>query len=295
MRLPMLRILSIVGLWVFSALTWAGSPVWQLEGSAQPFFIAGTIHVLRADDYPLPTSLDQAYEASDVLVLEMDLSAATQEYFRQQMARVGLYPAGENIRQALSADVLLKVEQQLAKDNLTLAQVQQQRPWLLSLTLMHLELQRQGVSPEYGIDMHYYQRAMADKKAVQALETADAQLKVLTDMGAIAADQLVTQFIDDISELPKTLSVMTAAWRTGNYSVIDQELTARLRTEQPAFYQSILVDRNQRWLAELEKHMQSGKPVLVLVGSAHLAGPDSLINMLAEHGHHFKEIDEVQP
>jgi hypothetical protein len=295
-RLPTLRtLIGIAGLWLLSVWAWAGSPVWQLEGSAQPFFIAGTIHVLRAEDYPLPKALEQAYQASDVLVLEMDLSAATQEYFRQQMARVGLYPVGENIRQALSPEVLSKVEQQLTKDHLTLVQVQQQRPWLLSLTLMHLELQRQGVSPEYGIDMHYYQRAIADKKTVQALETADAQLNVLTDMGNIAADSLVTQFIDDIGELPKTLGVMTAAWRTGDYAVIDQELTARLRTEQPAFYQSILVDRNQRWLGELEKHMQSGKPVLVLVGSAHLAGPDSLINMLAERGHRFTEVDEVQP
>lgn len=278
---------------LFSISAWAGSPVWQLSGSAQPFYIAGTIHVMRPDDYPLPAVLEQAYQASDVLVLEMELSDATQEYFRQQVAIEGLYPQGQSSRGVFSPGIVQAIETQLAKDQISFAQVERQRPWLLALTLMHLELQRHGASPEYGIDSHYYHRAVADGKTIKALETADAQLKVLTAMGEISADQLLTQFMSDIADVPTLFGNMTDAWRSGNYQAIDDELTAELRAEQPAFYQNIMVDRNRQWLDRIEALIASGKPVLVLVGSAHLAGPDSLITMLAGRGYAFGQIDEV--
>ena len=286
-----LRLTGFAWLCVFSLSGWAGSPVWQLSNAAQPFYIAGTIHVMRPGDYPLPAALEQAYQASDVLVLEMDLSDATQEYFRQQIAITGLYPQGQSSRSAFSPEIVESIQAQLAKDQLTFVQVE--RPWLLALTLMHLELQRHGASPEYGIDSHYYHRAIIDQKTVEALETADAQLNVLAAMGEISADQLLTQFMSDIAQVPTLFGNMTAAWRNGNYQAIDDDLTAELRAEQPAFYQSIMVERNRKWLDKIDALIQSGKPVLVLVGSAHLAGPDSLITMLAERGHAFAQVDEV--
>jgi len=286
----LLRQIVILVLVVCSSAAWSGSPVWQLQGSASAFYIAGTIHVLRESDYPLPTALEQAYHASDVVMLEMDLSPQTQDVFRRKMAAIGTLPAGQTLHSVLSPGVLQQVETQLAKDQLPLERVQSLRPWIVALTLMHLELQRNGVKPELGIDLHYYQRAVNDGKTLQVLETDDAQLAVLAGMDAIPADTLMSQFIRDINELPATLQLLTQAWREGDYHAIDERLTDRLREQQPEYYQQILVARNQRWVPLIETAMQSGKPVLVLVGSAHLAGQDSLIRMLEARGHVFSQV-----
>lgn len=286
----LLRQIVILVLVVCSSAAWSGSPVWQLQGSASAFYIAGTIHVLRESDYPLPAALEQAYHASDVVMLEMDLSPQTQDVFRRKMAAIGTLPAGQTLHSVLSPGVLQQVETQLAKDQLPLERVQSLRPWIVALTLMHLELQRNGVKPELGIDLHYYQRAVNDGKTLQALETDDAQLAVLAGMDAIPADTLMSQFIRDINELPATLQLLTQAWREGDYHAIDERLTDRLREQQPEYYQQILVARNQRWVPLIETAMQSGKPVLVLVGSAHLAGEDSLIRMLEARGHVFSQV-----
>lgn len=289
----LLRQIVVLVLVACSSAAWSGSPVWQLQGSASAFYIAGTIHVLRESDYPLPSALEQAYHASDVVMLEMDLSPQTQDVFRRKMAAIGTLPAGQTLHTVLSAEVLQQVETQLAKDQLPLERVQSLRPWILALTLMHLELQRNGVKPELGIDLHYYQRAVSDGKTLQALETDDTQLAVLAGMDAIPADTLMSQFIRDINELPATLQLLTQAWREGDYHAIDERLTGRLREQQPEYYQQILVARNQRWVPLIETAMQSGKPVLVLVGSAHLAGEDSLIRMLEARGHVFSQVQVV--
>ena len=40
----------------------AASPVWLVESGQNRLFLAGTIHVLRASDYPLPEAFETAYK-----------------------------------------------------------------------------------------------------------------------------------------------------------------------------------------------------------------------------------------
>ena len=48
----------------------ADTSLYEVSKGAQKIYLGGTIHVLRASDYPLPAEFEQAYEKSDVVVLE---------------------------------------------------------------------------------------------------------------------------------------------------------------------------------------------------------------------------------
>ena len=48
----------------------AALPLWELEGARGRVQLLGSIHFLRASDFPLPTAMERAYDEADVLVME---------------------------------------------------------------------------------------------------------------------------------------------------------------------------------------------------------------------------------
>ncbi len=52
----------------------------------------------------------------------------------------------------------------------------------------------------------------------------------------------------------------------------------------PAVYQSLVVARNRKWIARIEALLADDKNYLVIVGTAHLVGRDSVIDLLKRDG-----------
>lgn len=51
--------------------------------------------------------------------------------------------------------------------------------------LTMLEYQRLGMSPDYGVDNYFNNKALADNKKIMGLETADEQLGFITSMAGL--------------------------------------------------------------------------------------------------------------
>ena len=54
--------------------------------------------------------------------------------------------------------------------------------------------------------------------------------------------------------------------------------------DRPEIYQRVLVERNQRWLPKIEELAAGDYPAIVIVGTGHLVGPDSVVAMLEAKG-----------
>ena len=50
------------------------APIWELKGENATVFLAGSVHLLREEDLPLPAGFDEVYEKSDRVVFELDLA-----------------------------------------------------------------------------------------------------------------------------------------------------------------------------------------------------------------------------
>ena len=64
-----------------------GHPVtlWRVAGQSNTIYLLGSIHLLRPEDHPLPSVIDEVYREAEILVMELDMddldSAATQQLF----------------------------------------------------------------------------------------------------------------------------------------------------------------------------------------------------------------------
>jgi uncharacterized protein YbaP (TraB family) len=76
---------------------------------------------------------------------------------------------------------------------------------------------------------------------------------------------------------------MVHAWQRGDTSWFEAEIKSDLGRD-PALYQSFLVARNRKWLARIEGLLNDDKNYLVIVGTAHLVGRDSVIDLLKRDG-----------
>ncbi len=71
------------------------SSVWVAEKDGHAIYLAGTIHLLRKKDYPLPDVFDQAYNDSRRLVFELPPESEGSGEIVQRMGKLGTYPDGD--------------------------------------------------------------------------------------------------------------------------------------------------------------------------------------------------------
>ncbi len=271
-------------LFAFSLSAEAGSPVWKVSKAGQQLFIGGTIHMLAEQDYPLPAAFDHAYGQAARLVLETDMSKLQSPEFQLQLLSQLTYSDGRNLQQVLSKKTYKALEQFATSRGVPMAALINFKPGMVAMTLTMMELQRLQLMGT-GVDEFFSTRAVSDGKALGALETAEQQMAFITAMGDGREDEMIAYTLTDIQNLSSMLKTMKRAWRQGDVASLKKVTLAPFKQDFPKIYRSLLVERNNNWLPQVEAMLKNKEVELVLVGMLHLVGSDSLLAALAERGY----------
>jgi uncharacterized protein len=274
--------------WVITFLmaagAWAESSVWVVKGPKAAVYLAGSCHVLRASDHPLPAEFEKAYAHSRKIVFEAPLDEVETPEYLQKLMMIGVYMDGTTLRQHLAPAVYAKAEKFCQERNYPFAQYQLFRPWMLSLTLTMQELQRLGVEDDYGVDRFFHQKAKKDGKPIGGLETVDEQLGLMTLLDAGMGNEQISETIDDLSNLDRKLTDILNAWRKGDEAGIEAFSLRELKN-YPRLHALLIVDRNKKWMKNIERLLSGKTASMVIVGVAHLAGKDSVVELLRKRGY----------
>jgi hypothetical protein len=224
-----------------------------------------------------------------VLVEEVDLAEMLRPEAQMQTLMRGMLPAGQTLDKVLSAETLALVNKTAKEVGAPVEALQRLKPWMLALTLEGLELVKSGFDPELGLDKHFYDRARQAGKAVQGLETVEYQISRLDDMTAEQQDRMLAETLKEISTQKGSVAKLTAAWKTGDASAVERVVLADLKSD-PLMYQRLLVERNKNWMPKIEALFARKSNALVIVGAAHLVGPDGLLAMLKAKGYTIAQL-----
>ena len=126
--------------------------------------------------------------------------------------------------------------------------------------------------------------AKAEGKSVQVLETPAKQISYLASIKAVDANKGVEIALRDIERLDSMITNMMKYWRAGDMPELHQ-LAAESMGQFPEVYEALVVARNRRWVTEMAIMLKNDPVEFVLVGSIHLAGPDSVLEMLEAQGY----------
>lgn len=263
--------------------------LWRVSKGGESLYLAGSVHVLRPSDYPLPAVMEQAFSGSAGLVEELDLNQVDQEDTQAQVMQLGSYPPGQGLQSALSPALYERLTKIASQDGLDMATLDRFKPWLVSITLLEAQLMRSGYDAGDGADQHFAAEAQATHKPVIGLEQMQYQLGLLAGLSAADQQALLLQSLDESTGFDAEMQQMIGAWHTGDVAALEKLLTQEF-SGYPEVYKTVLVSRNQAWAPRLEALMASGKQYFVIVGALHLVGPDGLLQRFKKDGFNVEQL-----
>lgn len=262
---------------------------WKVTGRQGAIYLVGSVHLLSKDSYPLSTALETAYKDSDLLVEEVDMADLTGPASQMAMLQRGMQPSGTPIEKVLSPGTLTLLNKKAADLGLPIEALKQFKPWMIALTIEAMQWQKAGFDPQLGLDMHFFERAKQDGKDVQGLETVEYQISRFDEMSPELQDHLLAETLKELDTEQASMAKLMAAWKSGDAPAVERIVLKDLQQE-PQLYQRLLVERNRNWMPKLDALFARPTRAFVVVGSAHLVGPDGLLAMLKAKGYKVEQL-----
>ena len=287
MRFKPLLCWALVG-WIIAAAPAARADstlhcLWELHGKHNTVYLLGSIHTLRASDYPLAPAVLDAYRGARSLLMEIDLNQLEAEDVQSEMLASATLADGKSLRDIMGAARYAHAQTLAQEVGLDLSTFDQFAPWFVAEAISQMQLMQLGFDPSSGVEMYFLGRARTDGKSIAGLETAQDQLALFEGMSMETQANYLISSLEQAHDLPKEVNDMVRAWQRGDMSWFETEMKSDLGRD-PAVYQSLLVSRNRKWIARIERLLDDDENYLVIVGTAHLVGRDSVIDLLKKDG-----------
>lgn len=251
-------------------------------------YLVGSVHLLAKDSYPLSPALEAAFKDSDLLVEEADLGEMGANAQMTFLSR-GMLPSTTSLDKVLSPATYALLTKRVAAVGIPIEPLKLLKPWMVAQMLEVMEWQKAGFDPELGLDKYFYDQAQSAGKKVEGLETLEFQVSLFDSMTMAEQDHLLSETLKEIDTEQANMSRLMDAWKAGDAPTVERIVLSALRQE-PQLYQRLLVDRNKAWVPKLEALFARKGRAFVVVGAAHLVGPDGLIAMLRAKGYSVDQL-----
>lgn len=261
--------------------------LWSLQGRHNTVYLLGSVHFLSKSE-PLPAVVDEAYADAEALVMELDMDDLDPAEMQQTTLELGVLPPDQSLETQLGAEAYARVSAKGRELGIDPLMLNRMRPWLAAMTFVQLHLLKMGLDPNSGVEQRLTARAISDRKPIDGLETLRQQLGMLAGLSDHQQREFLLYSVEDTERATREIDELIAAWRRGDAPAL-AKLLAEGFEEYPDLYRPLTVDRNRQWLIRLEPLLQSRDDYLVVVGTLHLVGEDSLIELLEKKGYRITQ------
>jgi len=254
------------------------SLLWEVSGNglSKPSYLYGTIHMICSTDYFLSEKAKKAFNSSNKLVLEVDLSDPKEMTDMQQMAM-----GKESLSKTLSPQNLLKLENILKKK--TGMTIQQVDSFSLFTVMSLISMKSFGCNDLKFYEMNFIETAKQRNLPISGLETVKLQMEAF---GKGYSDTEMIAILEESS--PEETTKLVSKYKEENImAMYDITTDKRFTSEQTK--KTILDNRNENWL-KIMPELIKNESVFIAVGAAHLAGESGVINLLRKAGYTVKAV-----
>jgi uncharacterized protein len=154
----------------------------------------------------------------------------------------------------------------------------------MGMNLMVMSMLQAGFDPSKGLDLHLMHRASERGKATGGLEQAEDQFRALDAIPMAEQESMLADALQSPAQLRADVDTLHRQWRAGDGEALKATINGDMLEKTPVAYRTINVDRNRRWLPQLEAMLAQPDDHLVVVGSLHLLGEDGLVALLGARG-----------
>ncbi|HEY0052413.1 MAG TPA: TraB/GumN family protein [Caulobacteraceae bacterium] len=267
-----------------AAVAASNPALWVIRDADSTIYLFGSVHVLRPTATWRTPAVEAALAASDELWLEVanidDTAAAT-----PLIQQYGLSPQAP-LSSLLTPEENAQLDEAARSVGATGAAFEPMRPWLAGLTLSVAPLLKAGYDPEAGVEKQLMAAARAAGKPIRGFETLEQHLRLFADMSRDQELAFLRSTLKGYRDATAQLDGLAAAWQVGDFEAIDRLGVQVVKAEDENLYRVLLSGRNEDWAGQIQTLLAGSGTTFIAVGSAHLAGEDSVQAYLERRGIH---------
>ena len=259
--------------------------LWEVKGNGiKSSYVYGTFHLLPQEDFNLKESVTKAFDASEQIVLELDMDDPSMQ--AEMMQNISMKP-GNSLDQFLDEEELSLLDEQLkTAAGLGVAQVNTFKPFMVETFILPTFIE--GTPASY--EMTFVQRAVDQEKEILGLETVADQTSIFDIIPYEEQAKDLADMLTDRESMEELFAFMIKTYKEEDISKL-YDASADYFSEQEL--ELLLVNRNKSWIPKIGE-IAKEKSTFFGVGAGHLGGENGVINLLKEAGYKVKPVDQVK-
>jgi uncharacterized protein YbaP (TraB family) len=265
--------------------------LWEIQSEQGNSYLFGSVHLLKKEHYPLKKVIEDSFEQSDVLVLEIDLSGGNLLKAGMYMFQKGMYQGEETLKDNISKKAYQLVSDKMKKMEMDIEGFEKSKPWMVAMTVLQRKLMQLGFNPLQGIDLYFLNKSQG-KKEIQGLETVELQVGLFENFSKEESEKFLLSTIMEADQLEKEMNKMISAWSTGDVEALEKTMVENIQEypELEAFYKKLNDDRNVRMVEKIVSMLKTDKKYFVVVGAAHMVGKKGIVQLLKNKGYTVNQL-----
>ncbi len=263
--------------------------LWAVSDADTTIYLFGTIHMLPPNYKWRSAKLDQAVAGSQQLVIETIVDEGNPHEMMGAMASLAFSPNLPPIAERVPPAKRAALEAAIKKSGVPRATFERMETWAAAFMLLGNQFKDMGLKTGAGVEAVLRAAFASQGKNIGQLESNREQLSFFDTLPESAQRSLLEGAIAEPREMSKDFDRMVAAWARGDVDAIAETFNRELSTV-PELRESLLRRRNSNWSKWVRQRMAAPGSVMVAVGAGHLAGRDSLVDLLQRDGYKVRRV-----
>jgi len=264
--------------------------LWKVRSKTNTVYVLGSYHLSKKEIYPLNQKIENAFDQSDILVVEANVNDIKKVDI-QKLMESAFYPANDTLEKHLSTETYEWVKKETSGLGIPIELINKQKPWFLSMTLVSLESLKLGFDPNYGIDKYFISKAEGKKKILE-LESLDYQIDLLSNLPDKEQELFLIYTLKDLNIMEQELDKLTQAWISGDTKGMETILTRSVSEDKrlSSIFEKLIYERNRKMVSKIEDFLRTKEVYFVMVGAGHLVGNQGIIEILKGKGYLVEQL-----
>lgn len=251
--------------------------LWKIEGKGIiPSYVYGTFHLLPQKDFEVKEKVKQAFEASDQIVLELDMDDPGMQMQVMQNA---------SMKDGKTLDGLLTEEEYAIVDRILISTIgaglenyNTVKPVVLSSLLLPTLVD--GLPASF--ELTFVQMAAESNKEVLGLETVQEQMQVFDKIPYEDQIDDILEIVTERERMQTLFNSMVEVYKQEDVTKMYQMISEYMDGKNELTY--FLSERNKKWISRIDQYAKQ-KSSFFGVGAGHIAGDEGVINLLMKEGY----------
>lgn len=261
--------------------------LWRVSDADSSIYLFGSVHLFTKPVDWRTAQFDSILHTADHVYFEVVMDIEAYSTITQITLTKGMFRDGRTLRDVLTPAQFTRLSTIADTVGADMAALERMQPWLATMTLM------QGAYPDTSAGVETLVDSDVDPGRKRGLETAAEQMGFLSDA---PLDEQVTTLMSTLDGIEmgavSALDELIDAWQSGDSGALAATIEAQVTPEDAALYNRLLTERNARWIKPLEKLLANDDRSLIIVGAAHLVGPDGVPALLRAKGYTVARVDQ---